>query len=34
MPCAPRKNILIVRLGDAPDKDVNWPLVIHDEQIR
>jgi hypothetical protein len=26
----PRKGILIVRLGDAPDKFLNWPLVSHD----
>lgn len=27
---APRKNVVIVRLGDALDGDVVWPLVIHD----
>ena len=26
---APRKNVVIVRLGDALDKNVIWPLVIH-----
>ena len=27
---APRKNVVIVRLGDAPDPYVSWPLVIYD----
>lgn len=27
---APRKNVVIVRLGDALDPYVTWPLVIHD----
>ena len=27
---APRKNVVIVRLGDAPDPSVSWPLVIYD----
>jgi CubicO group peptidase (beta-lactamase class C family) len=27
---APRKNVVIVRLGDAPDEYVSWPLVIYD----
>jgi hypothetical protein len=27
---APRKNVVIVRLGDAPDPSVIWPLVIYD----
>lgn len=27
---APRKNVVIVRLGDALDENVIWPLVIHD----
>lgn len=27
---APRKNVIIVRLGDALDPSVIWPLVIHD----
>ncbi len=27
---APRKNVVIVRLGDALDEEVLWPLVIHD----
>lgn len=27
---APRKNVVIVRLGDEPDENVNWALVIHD----
>ena len=27
---APRKNVVIVRLGDAPDPNVSWPLVIYD----
>jgi hypothetical protein len=27
---APRKNVVIVRLGDALDPSVIWPLVIHD----
>jgi CubicO group peptidase (beta-lactamase class C family) len=26
---APRKNVVIVRLGNAPDENVLWPLVIH-----
>lgn len=26
---APRRNVVIVRLGDALDEDVHWPLVIH-----
>lgn len=26
---APRKNVVIVRLGDAPDAQVLWPLVLH-----
>jgi CubicO group peptidase (beta-lactamase class C family) len=26
---APRKNVVIVRLGEALDEDVRWPLVIH-----
>jgi CubicO group peptidase (beta-lactamase class C family) len=26
---APRKNVVIVRLGDAPDEDVIWGLAIH-----
>lgn len=26
---APRKNVVIVRLGNAPDGKVTWPLVIH-----
>ena len=25
---APRKNAVVVRLGDAPDANLNWPLVI------
>jgi beta-lactamase family protein len=33
---APRKNVVIVRLGDAPDPYVSWPLVIYDvvEQLK
>lgn len=27
---APRKNVVVVRLGDALDGNVVWPLVIHD----
>jgi CubicO group peptidase (beta-lactamase class C family) len=27
---APRKNVVIVRLGAEPDANVSWPLVIHD----
>ena len=27
---APRKNVVIVRLGDALDASVPWPLVLHD----
>lgn len=27
---APRKNVVIVRLGDALDENVIWPLIIHD----
>jgi CubicO group peptidase (beta-lactamase class C family) len=27
---APRKNVVIVRLGDAPDPYVSWPLAIYD----
>ena len=27
---APRKNVVIVRLGDSLDENVYWPLVIHD----
>jgi CubicO group peptidase (beta-lactamase class C family) len=27
---APRKNVVIVRLGDALDGNVLWPLVLHD----
>jgi len=26
---APRKNVVIVRLGDAPDDRLMWPLVLH-----
>jgi hypothetical protein len=26
---APRKNVVIVRLGDALDPYITWPLVIH-----
>ena len=26
---APRKNVFIVRLGNAPDENVRWPLVLH-----
>lgn len=26
---APRKNVVIVRLGNAPDENVRWPMVIH-----
>ena len=26
---APRKNVVIVRLGDSRDENVRWPLVIH-----
>ena len=26
---APRKNVVIVRLGDSLDENVRWPLVIH-----
>lgn len=26
---APRKNVVIVRLGNAPDENVRWPLVLH-----
>lgn len=26
---APRKNVVIVRLGDAPDAQLKWPLVLH-----
>ncbi|HUE97921.1 MAG TPA: serine hydrolase [Anaerolineales bacterium] len=26
---APRKNVVIIRLGDALDENVRWPLVIH-----
>lgn len=33
---APRKNVVIVRLGDALDENVLWPLVLHDvvDQLR
>ncbi|MCB0124271.1 MAG: serine hydrolase [Caldilineaceae bacterium] len=27
---APRKNAVIVRLGNAPDTQLKWPLVLHD----
>ena len=26
---APRKNVVIVRLGDAPDEQLKWPLALH-----
>lgn len=26
---APRKNVVVVRLGNAPDGNVRWPMVIH-----
>jgi CubicO group peptidase (beta-lactamase class C family) len=33
---APRKNVVIVRLGSAPDENMIWPLAIHNivDQIR
>jgi hypothetical protein len=27
---APRKNVVIVRLGDQLDESVLWPMVLHD----
>jgi hypothetical protein len=33
---APRKNVVIVRLGNAPDENIRWPLILHNivDQLR